>query len=86
MATIAAKAKKSLAGFLSSPSSSGVAADADAKNDDPSENKEGGLREIDTVAATPASKSTSIESGGGGPDEVATVSIQELDKVKQTLP
>lgn len=85
MAAIAAKAKKSLAGFLIDSSPSGAAADTAATNDSLSENKEGGLQEVDAVVVSPASKSISTRSRGGSPDEVATVSIQELDKVNTAL-
>ncbi|KAG0060408.1 hypothetical protein BGZ90_004043 [Linnemannia elongata] len=70
MAAIAAKAKMSLAGFLSGSHPSVT----------DSENKDG-PQDRDAVDS-PASKSaTSGESGSGSTDEVASVSIQELDKL-----
>ncbi|KAF9119116.1 hypothetical protein BGX30_004076, partial [Mortierella sp. GBA39] len=71
MAAIAAKAKMSLAGFLSGSHPSPT----DAENKD-------GPQDSDAVVVSPSSKSTA--SGGsksGSSDEIASVSIQELDKL-----
>lgn len=71
MAAIAAKAKMSLAGFLGGSHPS--ATDAENNNSP---------RDGDAVVVSPASKSAaSGGSGSGSSDEVASVSIQELDKV-----
>lgn len=69
MAAIAAKAKMSLAGFLSGSHPSVT----DSENKDSPQDRD--------AVDSPASKSaTSGESGSGSTDEVASVSIQELDK------
>ncbi|KAF9153774.1 hypothetical protein BG015_002651 [Linnemannia schmuckeri] len=74
MAAIAVKAKMSLAGVLSGTSSSG-------SHDGSSGNKEN-FQDDDAEVVSPVSKTTGNGgSGAASSDEVASVSIQELDKL-----